>query len=70
MQWCAGFSGPFWQAYHEVIPKDPGTVNSAFQNSLPDLLVWSGVLQRHPDACVLMELCPGPRLSLTYSKLM
>ncbi|CAL5227300.1 g10235 [Coccomyxa viridis] len=24
MQWCAGFSGPFWQAYHEVIPKDPG----------------------------------------------
>ena len=24
MQWCAGFSGPFWQAYHDIIPKDPG----------------------------------------------
>ncbi|EIE23853.1 Ketosamine-3-kinase [Coccomyxa subellipsoidea C-169] len=24
MQWCAGFTGDFWQAYHEVIPRSPG----------------------------------------------
>lgn len=22
--WCAGFTGDFWRAYHEVIPKAPG----------------------------------------------
>lgn len=24
MQWCAGFTADFWQAYHEMIPKAPG----------------------------------------------
>eukprot|EP00898_Chlorokybus_atmophyticus_P000128 jgi/Chlat1/1115/Chrsp110S00059 len=24
MSWCAGFSSSFWQAYHEVIPREPG----------------------------------------------
>eukprot|EP00879_Flechtneria_rotunda_P025317 GHRR01026896.1.p1 GENE.GHRR01026896.1~~GHRR01026896.1.p1 ORF type:complete len:186 (+),score=52.12 GHRR01026896.1:480-1037(+) len=24
MSWCAGFTGDFWRAYHEVIPKAPG----------------------------------------------
>eukprot|EP00775_Hariotina_reticulata_P003566 gene3566-3834_t len=24
MSWCAGFSGDFWRAYHEIIPKAPG----------------------------------------------
>lgn len=24
MSWCAGFSGRFWTAYHEEIPKAPG----------------------------------------------
>lgn len=24
MSWCAGFSGDFWRAYHEVIPRAPG----------------------------------------------
>lgn len=28
MQWCAGFSGAFWEAYHEIIPRAPG-VDSA-----------------------------------------
>lgn len=26
MQWCAGFTGDFWQAYHEIIPKAPGEI--------------------------------------------
>lgn len=24
MSWCAGFSGSFWKAYHDVIPRAPG----------------------------------------------
>ncbi|GMH36315.1 hypothetical protein BSKO_04183 [Bryopsis sp. KO-2023] len=24
MSWCAGFSGAFWKAYHDVIPRAPG----------------------------------------------
>lgn len=24
MSWCAGFSGAFWEAYHELVPKAPG----------------------------------------------
>jgi fructosamine-3-kinase len=24
MAWCAGFTGDFWRAYHEVLPKAPG----------------------------------------------
>jgi len=24
MSWCAGFSGQFWQGYHDVIPQQPG----------------------------------------------
>jgi hypothetical protein len=22
--WCAGFSGAFWAAYHELLPRQPG----------------------------------------------
>lgn len=42
MQWCAGFSRAFWDGYHEIIPKAPGT--------LPRILAV------HRASCSIMQI--------------
>ena len=39
MQWCAGFSGPFWEAYHELIPKAQGTTGAPTSWHAPVMLM-------------------------------
>lgn len=37
MSWCAGFSGSFWSAYHDVIPRAPG---GASHSICASFLTW------------------------------